>query len=156
MTNVLRLDELAADDPGHAARRLAGVLVDTGATDEWITRFLSELDQVAERSHLQRVLDAWGLSKAEAGRLFGVSRQAVDKWSERGVPAQRRVAVADLEAVTDLLVRYLKRDRVPAVVRRPADRLAGQSMLDLARAGRTDDLLSYTREMFDLRRVTTG
>jgi hypothetical protein len=157
MTTLLRVDDLAADlaadDPSKAARTLAGALAGKGASPEWMNRFLTELDLVADRSQLGRVLDAWGLSKAEAGRMFGVSRQAVDKWLQRGVPADRRVTVADLHAVTDLLLRYLKRDRVPAVVRRPADRLEGGSMLDWARSGRTAELLSYTRQMFDLRRL---
>ncbi len=153
MAKTLRLEELAADDPAAAAHAVAGALTVNGASPGWMNRFLTELDHIAERSQLARVLDVWSLSMADAGRMFGVSRQAVDKWLSRGVPEQRRPAVADLEAVTDLLTRYLKRDRIPTVVRRPADRLEGSSMLDLARAGRTDELLAYTREMFDLRRV---
>ncbi len=153
MAKTLRLEELAADDPAAAAHAVAGALTVNGASPGWMNRFLTELDHIAERSQLARVLDVWSLSMADAGRMFGVSRQAVDKWLNRGVPEQRRPAVADLEAVTDLLTRYLKRDRIPTVVRRPADHLEGSSMLDLARAGRTDELLAYTREMFDLRRV---
>lgn len=149
---ILRPEDLAGDDPAVAAQVIAGAL--NGVSPTWMNRFLTELDHIAERSQLARVLDVWSLSKAEAGRVFGVSRQAVDKWLSRGVPEERRAPVADLDATTDLLVRYLKRDRVPAVVRRPAERLSGQSMLDLARAGRTGALLDYTREMFDLRRVT--
>jgi hypothetical protein len=48
---------------------------------------------------------------------------AVSKWLEQGVPAERVETVADLAAATDLLVRYLQRDRIPAVVRRPAPAL---------------------------------
>ena len=154
MAKVLRPEELAGDDPSAAAKAVAGALTVNGVSSTWMNRFLTELDQITERSQLARVLDVWSLSKAEAGRMFGVSRQAVDKWLSRGVPEERRAPVADLQATTDLLVRYLKRDRVPAVVRRPADRLGGLSMLDLVRAGRTRELLDYTREMFDLRRVT--
>ncbi len=153
MVKALRLEELAGDDPATAAQAVAGALTVHGASPGWMNRFLTELDHIAERSQLARVLDVWSLSMAEAGRMFGVSRQAVDKWMSRGVPEQRRAAVADLEAVTDLLVRYLKRDRISAVVRRPAECLDRSSMLDLARAGRTSELLAYTREMFDLRRV---
>ena len=151
---VLRPDELAGEDPTAAAQVVAGALTVNGVSPAWMNRFLTELDHIAERGQLARVLDVWSLSKAEAGRMFGVSRQAVDKWLSRGVPEERRPPVAHLEATTDLLVRYLKRDRVPSVVRRPAERLGGLSMLDLARAGRTQELLVYTREMFDLRRVT--
>ncbi len=153
-SKVLRAEELAGEDPTAAAQAVAGALTVNGVSSAWMNRFLTELDHIAERGELARVLDIWSLSKAEAGRVFGVSRQAVDKWLSRGVPDERRAPVADLEATTDLLVRYLKRDRVPAVVRRPAERLGGKSMLDLARAGRTGELLDYTREMFDLRRVT--
>ncbi|MGI9023564.1 MAG: hypothetical protein ACR2HV_10120 [Acidimicrobiales bacterium] len=151
---VLRPEVLAGEDPTAAAQAVAGALTVNGVSPAWMNRFLTELDHIAERGQLARVLDVWSLSKAEAGRMFGVSRQAVDKWLSRGVPEERRPPVAHLEATTDLLVRYLKRDRVPSVVRRPAERLGGLSMLDLARAGRTPELLVYTREMFDLRRVT--
>jgi len=154
MARVLRVEKLADDDPATAAQAVAGALAVNGASPGWMNRFLTELDHITQRSQLARVLDVWSLSMADAGRMFGVSRQAVDKWLSRGVPEQRRQAVADLEAATDLLVRYLKRDRIPAVVRRPAERLGGASMLDLARMGRTPELVDYTREMFDLRRVT--
>jgi hypothetical protein len=99
------------------------------------------------------VLDTWGITNAEAGRLFGVTRQAVGKWRANGLPEDRRAAVGDLAAVTDLLVHYLKRDRIPAVVRRPAERLGGCSMIDLVGERRTGELLALTRDMFDLRRL---
>ena len=54
-----------------------------------------------------------GLSQAEAARLFGVSRQALAKWVHHGIPSDRVRAVSDLAAATDLLVHYLKRDRIP-------------------------------------------
>jgi hypothetical protein len=57
-------------------------------------------------------------------------------------------AVSDLAAATDLLVRYLKRDRIPAVVRRRSALLDGRSLLELAAAGRTRDLLRACRDMF--------
>src|SRR5215210_3634926 len=129
MAKTLRLGDPASDDPTSAAHAVAGALNGNGASPGWMNRFLTELDHIAERGQLARVLDVWSLSMAEVGRMFGVSRQAVDKWLSRGVPEQRRPAVADLAAVTDLLVRYLKRDRIPAVVRRPAERLEGSSML---------------------------
>ena len=119
---VLRAEELAGEDPAVAAEAVAGALTVNGVSPTWMNRFLTQLDHIAERGQLARVLDIWSLSKAEAGRVFGVSRQAVDKWLSRGVPEERRAPVADLEATTDLLLRYLKRDRVAAVVRRPAER----------------------------------
>jgi hypothetical protein len=61
--------------------------------------------------------------------------------------------VADLAAATDLLDRYVKRERIAAVVRREAPALDGRSLLDLAEGGDTEAVLARTREMFDLRLV---
>ncbi|MEO6821807.1 MAG: hypothetical protein ABI468_04950, partial [Candidatus Nanopelagicales bacterium] len=70
-----------------------------------------------------------------------------------GVPADRSVAMADLAAATDVLERYVRRDRIPAVVRRPADMLGGVSLLDLAQTGDTASVRRQVAAMFDLRRV---
>jgi len=104
-------------------------------------------------SSLVDTLGVWQLSQAKAAALFGVSRQAFAKWLQRGVPADHVVAVADLKAATDLLERYLKRDRIPAVVRRPIRRLDGVSLLDLLGEGDTNRLLSACRDMFDFERA---
>jgi len=95
----------------------------------------------------------WDLSAAGAGRIFGVSRQAVAKWRGSGVPDDRAVALADLVAATDVLERYVRRDRIPAVVRRQADVLGGQSLLEIAEAGRFADVRRGVVTMLDLRRV---
>ena len=152
----MRVEDLLGDDPAEAARRFAAVIAradDTHASQVWVGRFVGELDRMAEREEFARVLDTWGISNAEAGRLFGVTRQAIGKWRANGLPDERRAAVGDLAAVTDLLLHHLKRERVPAVVRRPADRLGGASMVDLVGEGRSSELLDFTRSMFDLRRL---
>ncbi len=102
---------------------------------------------------LVRTIGVWQLSQAKAAALFGVSRQAFAKWLQRGVPADHAVAVADLKAATVLLERYLKSDRIPAVVRRPVARFDGVSLLDLLGQGDTNRLLSACREMFDFERA---
>ena len=104
-------------------------------------------------SDLARTIGVWQLSQAKAAALFGVSRQAFAKWLRRGVPADHAVAVADLKAATDLLEHYLKRDRIPAVVRRPVPKLDGASLLDLLGRGDTTRLLSACRQMFDFERA---
>ena len=100
-----------------------------------------------------RTIGVWQLSQAKAAALFGVSRQAFAKWRQRGVPADHAVAAADLRAATDLLERYLKSDRIPAVVRRPIPKLDDVSLLELLGRGDTDRLLSACREMFDFERA---
>ena len=124
-----------------------------GADDAWTHAFLQALESQVRTQPLERLMTAWDLSAAATGRLFGVSRQAVAKWRGSGVPEDRAVALADLMAATDVLERYVRRDRIPAVVRRPADLLGGQSLLSLAEAGRFAEVRRGAATMLDLRRV---
>ena len=114
----------------------------------WLDAFIASLDRRRAVESFTRTTEAWGLSQAEAARLFGVSRQAVGKWRRRGVPPERAGAVADLAAATDLLVRYLRRDRIPAVVRRPIPALGGVSLVELLGRGDTGAVLAACRDMF--------
>ncbi len=122
------------------------------ADDDWMDRFQTAIGRRRSSGELQRVLAVWSLSKADAARLFGVTRQAVLKWTQDGVPAERLTAVGDLAAATDLLLRYLRPDRIPAVVRRPFDDAGGRTLLELV----ADDpavALAHVRAMFDIHRV---
>jgi hypothetical protein len=132
--------------PGRAA---AAVLDHHSGDPEWLDAFAAALERRRQGKSLARILDVWDLSQSEAGRRFGVSRQAVAKWLGTGIPAERAEVVADLAAATDLLVRYVKRDRVAAVVRRPAPGLNGWSLLDLWSQGQYREILNACREMFD-------
>lgn len=119
----------------------------------WLRELTDRLDREVRTEPLDRFMKLWGLSGAEAARAFGVSRQAFAKWSQNGVPSDRAEAVADLSAATDLLDHRVKRERIPAVVRRKADRLGGRSLYEVACDGRHRDVLEAVRTMFDLRRV---
>lgn len=114
----------------------------------WLDAFVESLERRRSGQELDRVLRTWGLSQSEAGRLFGVSRQAVAKWLRDGVPGERVESVANVAAATDVLTHYLKRDRIPAVVRREATNLDGRSLLDLLATGQTEVLLQKCRAMF--------
>ena len=98
---------------------------------------------------LRRIIDAFALSKTDAAKLFGVSRQAVDGWLAAGLPAERQEKVATLLALCDLLQRKLKADRLPGVARRPADAYGGRTMLELIAADRHGELLQSVRDSFD-------
>ena len=95
-----------------------------------------------------RTIEVWGLSRAEAARIFGVSRQTVDNWLRQGAPSDRAGEMADLSAATDLLVRHLERDRIPGVVRRPILALGGESLVVLWGRGETRTVLAACRDMF--------
>lgn len=114
----------------------------------WLDLFIESLDRRRAAESFTRTLEVWDVNQAEAARLFGVSRQAVGKWLRRGVPPQRAGAVADLAAATDLLVHHLKRDRIPAVVRRHIPALDGVSLMGLLAQGETRALLAACRAMF--------
>jgi hypothetical protein len=135
-------------------RRLATELVAASQQrPEWLAAFAAELESRALTDQLRRCLGVWGLTASQAARSFGVSRQALSKWLAQGVPADRAESVADLAAATDLLVHYLKLDRIPAAVRRTAERLDGRSLLDLVTAGDMRGALEACRAMFDFAAV---
>ena len=140
-----------------ALRRLdpaaAALAVSTEVDDAWSLEFLHALESRVRAAPLERLMATWDLSAAGAGRVFGVTRQAVAKWRGSGVPDDRAVALADLSAATDVLERYVRRDRIPAVVRRPAEVLGGRSLLELAESGRYDEVRRGAASMLDLRRV---
>ena len=122
--------------------RVAEVLVQGHARDpEWLDEFADALDRKRQGRALERVLDVWGLSQSEAGRRF------------EGIPAERVETVAALSAATDLLVHHLKRDRIPAVVRRSAPAMGDKSLLDMLAAGKHDEIVNACRAMFDFSAV---
>ncbi len=141
---------LAGLDPMEAAEK---ILEARREETDWLDEFSEALDRRRSGRSLGRILRVWGLNQSEAANLFGVTRQAMSKWLARGVPSERAQAVADLAAATDLLVRHVKRDRIPAVVRRSAPALDGLSLVELSAASRTRDVLEACRSMFDFDRA---
>ena len=137
----------------EAVARAVGIARDLDPDPDRLRALADALDEILERDSLDRFLDAWGLSNAEAARIFGVSRQAIGSWRAEGAPVGRADSIADLAAATDLLGRYVKRERIPAVVRRSAEALGGRSLLDIAREGDHAEVRRLVEAMFDLRRV---
>jgi predicted transcriptional regulator len=130
-------------------RELAAEIVTVHGGDRgWLDAFTEALESSRNGDALGRVLAVWGLSQTDAGDAFGVTRQAVSKWLAAGAPSERTVAIADLAAATDILVRHLNRDRIPAVVRRPAANLGGRSLLDVLSASGARAVLEACRAMF--------
>ena len=137
-------------NPEEAAEQLFAAHRHEGT---WLDAFTQSLDRRRAGESLERTLRVWGVSQAQAARLLGVSRQAVGKWRAQGAPAARARALADLAAATELLVRHLKRDRIPAVVRRPIPARGGVSLMDLLALGDTGSLLRACRDMFRFENV---
>jgi len=145
---VSDLGQLVQMSPREAAARVAGA-----ADEAWAKHFLEELDRRVRTDPVGRLATRWRLSNAEVGRMFGVSRQAVAKWIADGAPADRQPQLADLDAATDVLERFVRPERIAAVVRRQSEATGGKSLLELASDGRSSEVLAAVRAIFDLRRV---
>lgn len=100
-------------------------------------------------SALEDIQQVLGLSSAETGALFGVTRQAVDQWRRNGVPAER---VADVERTRDVarvLYEELIPERIPQIVRNPARGLGDRSILQaLAGPGGADRVRAYLARLY--------
>jgi hypothetical protein len=139
----LRGPDVVPTEPG------VGEGVDDLTARRFLRRVRFYLNHPEDEHPLRRLMDTFGLSKTALGSLFGVRRQAVDQWLERGVPADRQEKVQTLIAIVDLLERKLKPGRLAGVARRPADAYGGKTMLELIAADRHRELLELVRESFD-------
>jgi transcriptional regulator with XRE-family HTH domain len=126
-----------------------GEVADDLTALRFLRRVRFHLNHPDEEHPLRRLIDAFGLSKTELASLFGVRRQAVDQWLERGVPSERQEKVQTLVAICDLLERKLKPGRLAGVARRRADAYEGKTMLELIAADRHRELLELVRDSFD-------
>ena len=142
MNRVKTIRNLA---PEEAAERR---LVAHGHESAWLDAFAESLGHRRASRSFACIIEVWGLSQTGAARIFGVSRRTVGEWLRQGIPPDRAPEISDLAAATVLLVRYLKRDRIPAVVQRPIRALDGTSLSDFLGRGDTQTLLSACRAMF--------
>ncbi len=133
--------------------RAAEQLIAEAPSRSWLRELTDVLDREIRTDPLERFMVLWDLSASEAARAFGVSRQALSKWRRDGVPADRTPVLADVAAATDALDRRVRRERIPAVVRRPAAMLGDRSLYDVLLDGGHAEVLAAVHEMFDLRRV---
>lgn len=145
-SRVRQLIGLRALEPGEAG---VGTAIDDLVAERFLRRVRFHLNRREDEHPLRRLMASFDLSKTALGSLFGVRRQAIDQWLERGVPAERQEKLQTLLAVVDLLERKLKPGRLPGVARRPADAYDGETMLDLVAADRHRELLEQVRASFD-------
>ena len=92
---------------------------------------------------LHRTVEVWGLTP----------RLAEDTWGALQSSTDLQRAISDLAATTDLLVRYLKADRIPSVVRKQIPAHGGTSLISLLKQGDTKTLLATCGDMFRFERV---
>lgn len=148
LVDVLRSLLPSAQPLPHPQRRRPPTWsVDDRGAIRFYRAVVDELER--EQTPLDHLAAVMGLSQTELARLFGVRRQALDHWEDHNVPGERQAKLATLSAIADLLVRKLKRDRIPGVVRRPAAAYGNRSILDAIAAGDEELVLAELREAFD-------
>jgi DNA-binding XRE family transcriptional regulator len=124
---------------------------DWNLDDRDVLRFYRDVACRIERAELplERVRRVLDLSRTELAALFGVSRQAVEKWEAQGIPADRAEKLATIGAIADLLEAQLKADRIAAIARRTATAYGDRSIVEAIAAGEEDLVLSELRKAFD-------
>jgi hypothetical protein len=118
------------------------------AIRRFLTRTRVALNQLGG-DELSRLMNSFQLSKTDLADLFGVRRQAIDGWLQKGVPAERQEKLHALVALADLLERKLRPGRLPGVARTPADAYGGLTMLEMIEQDRHRELLGLVRQSFD-------
>jgi len=129
------------------------VLSRTDGDVDLLRRVIDQLDQELASRPLDRVARLWDVSATQLGRMFDVSRQAATTWLHEGPPAARADQIALLDQSSNLLEQWIKRERIPAVVRRPVEQLGGRSRLDVALAGEFETLRAELLDTFDVSRI---
>lgn len=81
------------------------------------------------RRQLGQIQETLRLSVADLGKVFGVTRQAVDQWRTASVPVDKAAAVDRVAECVEELARRFKPQRLPAVAREPLPILCGRSIL---------------------------
>lgn len=120
-------------------------------SSEVLVRYERQVDMAFdfEEPDLEMILGTFELTNTAAGRVFGVSREAIRKWRESGVPTDRQEKVATVAAIADILRHRLKRDRIAGIVRKRASAYGGRNMLEMISADRHDELHRKVRDSFD-------
>ena len=114
-----------------------------------IARLSEELNRREAETALLKIQSFFELNFSDLGRMFGVSRQAVSAWPDRGVPPAQKPKLFTVLNIAELLERKLKPGRLPAVVRRTATSYGGLSVLRMIEADRHEELLENIRESFN-------
>lgn len=98
---------------------------------------------------LDEIQAVFDLSATDLAGLFGVERQAISQWRQRGTPPARRAKVATVAEIATILRHRLRRGSVPGVVRKQADAYGRRNMLEMIAADEQDELLAVTQRSFD-------
>jgi predicted transcriptional regulator len=97
---------------------------------------------------LDEIRTRFALSEGELAALFGVSRSAVAKWRQRGVPVGRAADVDRVHELAEYFGRRFIAARIPQIVRMPGETLEGKSVLTVLAEGGIDRVYAYLERQF--------
>jgi len=133
----------------------SGKALDINAvTSRQFEKFCRYVDRVGRaderRTSIHAVADIFDLNDTELARLFGVSRQAVRSWMNAGkVPGSRQAKAQTIFRIAQSLLRNLKPESVPGVVRRPTQWFGNESILAMIAKDRHQAVLDRLAVAFD-------
>lgn len=90
------------------------------------------------RAILARLTGAMGLSYDELGHILGVSGETVRRWAHGkiAVPEQQLAKLDSADAALTRLQALFRPERLPEVIRRPAELFSGERAIDWIQRGR--------------------
>jgi hypothetical protein len=102
---------------------------------------------VTDAEELSYIAEALDLSDADLGGIFGVTRQAVAQWRERGIPAERSADVNRVVEVAQFLQRRLIAKRIPQIVRTAGKGLGGRTILQVLQTDGVTPVYEYVMRL---------
>jgi DNA-binding transcriptional regulator YiaG len=143
-----------ARSPGGSSPTDAGFTQDIRSIEHALAVATEHLTaRTAAETTLDEIRKTFALSPAELGALFHVSRQAIDQWYARGIPANRTADVERLADAARWLFEELKPERIPQIVRSHVPALNGRTMLELVDEEGPLALLEHLADLFTFQGV---
>jgi len=116
---------------------------------EMLALGLTKMNPVLPPRCSTTVAETLELSETELGRLFGVSRQAVGQWRERGVPSNRMAKLGLSQRSAICCSTGSSRSGSRGSPGGRAGAYGGLSMLEMIERDRQDELQAEIRRSFD-------
>jgi transcriptional regulator with XRE-family HTH domain len=109
---------------------------------------LAVLTPARSGRHIDEIRQIFGLSETAFARLFGVSRQAVEKWRRQGVPPGRSADLDRLLEIARVFRERLIESRIPQIVRTPAAGLRNRSVLAVLESEGAEPVYRYLHQLY--------
>ncbi len=135
--------------PGGWPHALGAERVDRSKLELFDCRVDAMVARQVAGDPLDEIQAVFELNATDLAGLFGVERQAISQWRQRGTPPARRAKVTTVAEIATILRHRLRSGNVPGVVRKPADAYGHRNMLEMIADDEQDELLAVTNRSFD-------